>query len=114
MRGRRLSDSEEFEYLTSKYDDQGEGAECAEQMEREISQEAQCGECDCDLFQIGTFYACQQPACSRYAVPVNEYGNTDAEQEEEDARRGEQQDADDLAQGYDVPGVFGYTGRDYL
>ena len=54
-----------------------------------VSQEAQCQECDSDLFAIGSFYACQQPECSRYAVPVNEYGNTDAEQEEDDERQGQ-------------------------
>jgi hypothetical protein len=57
-----------------------------------VSQEAQCKECDSDLHKIGTFYACQQPACSRYAVPVNEYGNTDAEQEEETQAAGEAAD----------------------
>jgi hypothetical protein len=72
-----------------------------------VSGEATCQECDGDLFQVGTFYACQNPPCSRYAVPVNEYGNTDAEQENEDAFRGERQAVSDMENGYDVKGVFG-------
>lgn len=78
--------------------------------DRVVSDEAQCGECDGDLVAVGTFYACQDLACSRYAVPVNAYGNTDAEQEEIDAHRGEQQAVSDMENGYDVPGVFGYRG----
>jgi hypothetical protein len=52
------------------------------QADRPVSSEAECRECNGFLFQSGTFFACQQPECSRYAVPVNEYGNTDAEQDE--------------------------------
>lgn len=56
-----------------------------------VSQEATCRECDGDLHQIGSFYACQEVECGRYAVPVNEFGNTDAEQEREDERNGMEQ-----------------------
>jgi hypothetical protein len=57
-----------------------------------ISQEAQCKGCDGDLVKIESSYACQDQTCIRNAVPVNEYGNTDAEQEEETQAAGEAAD----------------------
>lgn len=57
-----------------------------------VSKEAQCQECDEDLFQVESSFACQNPPCSRYAVPVNEYGNTDAEQEAEAQADGERRE----------------------
>lgn len=66
-----------------------------EPLERhpEVSREAQCGTCDNDLFAIGSFFACQDATCPRFAVPVNEYGFTDAEWENECERRGVEADA---------------------
>ncbi len=66
-----------------------------EPLERhpEISQEAQCRECDGDLVKVESSYACQEPTCGRYAIPVNEFGNTDAEQEEESQADGEAREA---------------------
>jgi hypothetical protein len=61
------------------------------QSDRPVSSEAECRECNGFLFQIGTFFACQHPECSRYAVPVNEYGNTDAEQEAEAEKQSDRQ-----------------------
>lgn len=40
----------------------------------------QCDDCDWELVKVGTQYYCQQTSCSRFALPVNDLGNTQDEQ----------------------------------
>lgn len=54
-----------------------------------------CTECEFPLKAVGSFYACQNAACDRYALPcfktLGDYGHTDAEHE---AARDTQRDHD--------------------
>lgn len=38
-----------------------------------------CIGCEGDLFQVGSFYACSDERCDRFAIPVDAQGRTDEE-----------------------------------
>lgn len=40
----------------------------------------QCKDCDWELVKVGSQFYCQQTRCNRFALPVNEAGNTQDEQ----------------------------------
>lgn len=47
-----------------------------------------CHECDWELVRVGSQYYCQQTGCSRFALPVNEHGDTPDEHEQSCEREG--------------------------
>lgn len=61
----------------------------------------ECKGCGGLLAAVGTFYACNDATCDRFALPVNEYGHTPEEHEDAlDKQRDRMDEASDFHGSY--------------